>query len=91
MKDEAGKSIGLSDAGQGWHRHVRPKEIALANVLHAKRVPARWARDHAQFRNTHAAYDDLPAEVKQGSRVTAIHDFARSGHDASAPVPSAGR
>jgi len=42
MKDENGKPIGLSDAGQGWHTDMSySREIALANVLHAKRVPLR--------------------------------------------------
>ena len=40
--DESGKPIGLSDAGQGWHTDMSySHEIALANVLHAKRVPRR--------------------------------------------------
>ena len=45
MKDADGKPIGLSDAGQGWHTDMSySKEIALANVLHAKRVPRRDGR-----------------------------------------------
>jgi taurine dioxygenase len=53
-------------------------DIALANVLHAKQVPVRDGRPlgDTQFRNMHAAYDDLPAEVKERLEGrTAIHDF----------------
>ena len=74
-----GKAIGLNDAGQGWHTDMSySKEIALANVLHAKKVPVRdgCPLGATQFRDMHAAYDDLPGEVK--SRLegrSAIHDF----------------
>jgi taurine dioxygenase len=56
------------------------KEIALANVLYAIKVPARDGRPlgDTQFRNMHAAYEDLPGEIK--SRLegrTATHDFAK--------------
>ncbi|TCZ65444.1 TauD/TfdA dioxygenase family protein [Roseicella aquatilis] len=81
MKDEAGKPLGLHDAGQGWHTDMSySREIALANALHAKRVPVRDGRPlgDTQFRTMHAAYDDLPAEVVQRleGRV-AIHDFEK--------------
>ena len=80
MRDETGKPVGLHDAGQGWHTDMSySREIALANVLHARRVPV--GRDgrplgDTQFRNMHAAYDDLPTEVRGRleGRV-AIHDF----------------
>src|SRR5919205_1882480 len=80
MKED-GKPVGLNDAGQGWHTDMSySKEIALANVLHAKRVPVRDGKPlgDTQFRNMHAAYDDLPAEVVQRleGRV-AIHDFGK--------------
>lgn len=81
MKDAAGRPVGLHDAGQGWHTDMSySREIALANVLHAKTVPMRGGRPlgDTQFRNMHAAYDDLPAEVRQRleGRV-AIHDFEK--------------
>lgn len=81
MKDAEGKPLGLHDAGQGWHTDMSySKDIALANALHAKRVPQRNGRPlgATQFRNMHAAYDDLPAEVVERleGRV-AIHDFAK--------------
>ena len=76
-----GNPIGLGDAGQGWHTDMSySKEIALANVLHAIKVPMRDGRSlgDTQFRNMHAAYEDLPTEIKtrlEGR--TATHDFAK--------------
>ena len=45
-------------------------DIALANILHAQHVPLRDGRPlgDTQFRNMHAAYEDLPAELKHGSK-----------------------
>lgn len=76
-----GKPVGLGDAGQGWHTDMSySKDIALANVLYALEVPVRDGRPlgDTQFRNMHAAYHDLPADLKrklQGR--TATHDFAK--------------
>lgn len=76
-----GKPIGLGDAGQGWHTDMSySKDIALANVLYAMKVPVRDGRPlgDTQFRNMHAAYDGLPADIKK--RVegrTATHDFIK--------------
>jgi len=76
-----GKPVGLGDAGQGWHTDMSySKDVALANVLYAMKVPLRDGRPlgDTQFRNMHAAYDDLPADLKtrlQGR--TATHDFAK--------------
>ena len=76
-----GKAVGLGDAGQGWHTDMSySKDVALANVLHAIKVPVREGRPlgDTQFRNMHAAYDDLPGDIK--SRLagrTATHDFAK--------------
>jgi taurine dioxygenase len=76
-----GKPVGLGDAGQGWHTDMSySKEIALANVLYAIKVPARDGRalGDTQFRNMHAAYDDLPADIKARLKGrTATHDFAK--------------
>ena len=76
-----GKPIGLGDAGQGWHTDKSySKEIALANVLYAIKVPARDGRalGDTQFRNMHAAYADLPDEMKSRLKGrTATHDFAK--------------
>ena len=81
LRDAAGKPVGLSDAGQGWHTDMSySHEIALANVLHAKQVPEKDGRPlgATQFRNMHAAYADLPAEVVErlAGRV-AVHDFEK--------------
>ncbi len=81
MKDADGKMLGLNDAGQGWHTDMSySKDIALANVLHAKTVPTRDGHSlgDTQFRDMHAAYEDLPDEVKQRleGRV-AVHDFEK--------------
>lgn len=76
-----GQPIGLGDAGQGWHTDMSySKDIALANVLYAMKVPMRDGRPlgDTQFRNMHAAYDDLPSDIKK--RVegrTATHDFIK--------------
>jgi taurine dioxygenase len=76
-----GKPIGLADAGQGWHTDMSySKEIALANVLYAIRVPMCDGRSlgDTQFRNMHAAYDGLPTEIKRRlDGRTATHDFAK--------------
>jgi taurine dioxygenase len=76
-----GKPVGLGDAGQGWHTDMSySKDIALANVLHAIKVPVRDGRPlgDTQFRNMHAAYEDLPADIKRRlAGRTATHDFAK--------------
>ena len=76
-----GKPIGLGDAGQGWHTDMSySKDIALANLLHAIKVPMRDGRPlgATQFRNMRAAYEDLPAEIKRRLEGrTATHDFAK--------------
>ena len=76
-----GKPIGLGDAGQGWHTDMSySKDIALANVLHAIKVPMRDCRPlgATQFRNMRAAYEDLPADIKRRLEGrTATHDFAK--------------
>jgi taurine dioxygenase len=76
-----GKPIGLGDAGQGWHTDMSySKEVALANVLYAIKVPMRDGRPlgDTQFRNMHAAYDDLPDDIKRRlAGRTATHDFAK--------------
>jgi taurine dioxygenase len=76
-----GKAVGLGDAGQGWHTDMSySRDIALANVLYALEVPIRDGRPlgDTQFRNMHAAYEDLPANIKRRlAGRTATHDFAK--------------
>jgi taurine dioxygenase len=76
-----GKPVGLNDAGQGWHTDMSySKDIALANILHAQAVPVRNGKSvgETQFRNMHAAYDELPAAIKDKIEGrTATHDFEK--------------
>ena len=76
-----GKPVGLGDAGQGWHTDMSySKDIALANVLYAIKVPVRDGRPlgDTQFRNMQAAYEDLPDAIKTRLKGrTATHDFAK--------------
>ncbi len=74
-----GKPIGLHDAGQDWHTDMSySKDVALANILHARQVPARNGKPlgETQFRDMHRAYDELPETLKtQLAGRTATHDF----------------
>jgi taurine dioxygenase len=76
-----GKPVGLNDAGQGWHTDMSySKDIALANVLHARAVPTRNGKSvgETQFRNMHAAYDELPEALKHTLEGrSATHDFEK--------------
>lgn len=76
-----GKAVGLGDAGQGWHTDMSySKEIAFANVLLALQIPRRdgKALGSTQFANMHAAYEDLPADLKERlDGKTAVHDFEK--------------
>src|SRR6202163_2444364 len=54
-----GKPMGLGDAGQGCHTDMSySRDIALANVLYAIKVPTRNGQPlgDTQFRNMHLAY-----------------------------------
>ena len=81
MKDAAGRALGLGDAGQGWHTDMSySRDIALANILHARHVPRRHGKPlgETQFRNMHAAYDDLPDTLKTRlAGRSATHDFVK--------------
>jgi len=76
-----GQPVGLADAGQGWHTDMSySRDVALANVLHAIKVPMRDGRPmgDTQFRNMHLAYEALPADIKRRlAGRTATHDFAK--------------
>jgi taurine dioxygenase len=76
-----GKPIGLGDAGQGWHTDMSySREIAFANVLYALKVPRRDGKPLGStlFANMHAAYADLPDDIKQRlAGKAAIHDFEK--------------
>ena len=76
---ENGKPIGLSDAGQNWHTDMSySKTIAFANVLYGIKIPVRDGKTlgNTEFCNMHAAYDDLPGDLKQKlDGKTVLHDF----------------
>src|SRR6266853_3001345 len=76
---ENGRSVGMADAGQGWHTDMSYNStIAFANVLYGIQIPHRGGRPlgATEFANMHAAYDDLPEDVKLRLKdATALHDF----------------
>jgi taurine dioxygenase len=76
---ENGRPIGLADAGQGWHTDMSySRMIAFANVLYGIRIPRRNGKPlgATEFSNMHAAYEDLPADLKRRLEgMTVLHDF----------------
>ena len=78
---ENGKPIGLGDAGQDWHTDMSYSEtISFANVLYGIKIPRRNGQPlgATEFANMHAAYQELPADIKtrlEGKTIT--HDFAK--------------
>lgn len=76
---ENGQPIGLSDAGQDWHTDMSySKDIAFSNVLYGIKIPFRGGKSlgNTAFCNMHAAYDDLPDELKSELEgMTVTHDF----------------
>lgn len=76
---EDGRQIGLADAGQGWHTDMSYSEpITFASILYALKVPREDGRPLGctEFADMHAAYDDLPEDVRQRiDGATAVHDF----------------
>ena len=78
---ENGKPVGFADAGQGWHTDMSySRTIAFANVLYGIRIPVRDGRPlgATEFSNMHAAYDGLPAELRQRLEgMTVLHDFEK--------------
>jgi taurine dioxygenase len=78
MKQD-GRPLGLHDAGQDWHTDMSySKDVAIANILHARHVPTRNGRPlgETQFRDMHRAYDELPDALKTKlAGRTATHDF----------------
>ncbi|MBC7445343.1 MAG: TauD/TfdA family dioxygenase, partial [Polaromonas sp.] len=78
---ENGKPLGLSDAGQDWHTDMSySRMIAFTNVLYGIEIPHRDGEPlgNTEFCNMHAAYDDLPGELKTRlAGMTITHDFAK--------------
>jgi len=60
---ENGRPIGLGDAGYFWHSDLSYKERpSLGSLLHAQELPSEGG--DTLFANQHAAYDLLPAALK---------------------------
>ena len=80
-KTENGKPLGLSDAGQDWHTDMSySKMIAFTNVLYGIEIPHRDGQPlgNTEFCNMHAAYADLPDDLKTKlNGMTITHDFAK--------------
>jgi taurine dioxygenase len=79
MTEPNGRPLGARDAGQDWHTDMSYSEtIAFANVLYALKVPRRDGRPlgGTEFANMHAAYNDLPDDLKTRlDGMTVLHDF----------------
>ncbi len=78
---ENGKPIGFQDAGQSWHTDMSySSTVAFTNVLYALQVPVRDGEPLGctEFCNTQAAYEALPADIKNTLKDMHIsHDFAK--------------
>ena len=76
-----GRPVGMADAGQGWHTDMSySRTIAFANVLYGIRIPVRDGRalGATEFSNMHAAYEDLPGDLKRRlEAMTVLHDFEK--------------
>ncbi len=79
--DEAGKALGLRDAGQDWHTDMSySKDIAFANVLYALEIPHRDGKPlgNTAFCSTKRVYKSIPEDLKRKlSKMTVTHDFAK--------------
>lgn len=66
--DENGNAIGSQDAGRFWHSDLSyKKEPSMLSALYALEVPGKDGRvlGDTSFASTTAAYDALPADLKQ--------------------------
>jgi taurine dioxygenase len=76
---ENGRPVGLADAGQDWHTDMSYSSmIAFANVLYGIKIPRRAGKPlgATEFSNMHAAFEDLPPEMKRDLEgMTVLHDF----------------
>ena len=78
---EDGKPIGnLGDGEAVWHADMTYVDVPpKAAMLHALEVPPPEAGGNTYFANMFAAYDALPADLKQAAEgKTAIHDASRN-------------
>ena len=78
---ENGEFIGIPDAGQDWHTDMSYRDImGFVNVLYGLKIPRRngKALGGTEFSNMHAAYEALPADIKQRlDGMTATHNFEK--------------
>ena len=78
---EAGKYVGVPDAGQDWHTDMSYREVmGFVNVLYGIRIPRRNGTPlgGTEFSNMHAANDALPADIRTRlADATATHDFEK--------------
>src|SRR5712691_4555640 len=78
---ENGTYIGSPDAGQDWHTDMTYREVpGFVNVLYGVRIPQRDGKPlgGTEFSSMHAAYDDLPAELKTRlAGMTATHNIEK--------------
>jgi taurine dioxygenase len=76
-----GRYIGSPDAGQDWHTDMTYREVpGFVNVLYGIRIPQRDGKPlgGTEFSNMHAAYDELPAELKMRlAGMTATHNIEK--------------
>ena len=76
-----GRYIGSPDAGQDWHTDMTYREVpGFVNVLYGVRIPQRDGQPlgGTEFSSMHAAYDDLPADLKTRlAGMTATHNIEK--------------
>lgn len=76
-----GRPEGSPDAGQMWHTDMSYNPIGgRVSVLHAHQVPMREGRalGDTAFRDMHAAYEDLPADLRARlDGLEAVHEFEK--------------
>lgn len=68
LLDDKGKAIGSQDAGRFWHSDLSyKKEPSMLSALYSIEVPEKDGRVYGDtgFASTTAAYDALPADMKQ--------------------------
>lgn len=68
LLDDQGKAIGSQDAGRFWHSDLSyKKEPSMLSALYSIEVPEKDGKVHGDtgFASTTAAYDALPAEMRQ--------------------------
>ena len=92
VKNEAGEHIGLADAGFTWHSDVSYRRCpSRCSLLYAKEVPRDSdgiALGDTVFANCVAAYDALPAAMKQRlDGLKAVHRYSSRRRVENSPRP----